>query len=97
MFPGVKEGKFMADRESIRRTLAELLETETGEKYYQLEDSVQLRQELGLDSLDVICIASQIERQYCIYLTNQELKELVTVNDVLSLLELKLVAHPNAA
>ena len=87
----------MADRESIRRTLAKLLETDTGEKYSQLEDSVQLREGLGLDSLDVISIASQIERQYCICLTNQELMQLVTVNDVLSLLELKLVANPKAA
>jgi acyl carrier protein len=87
----------MTDRESIRHTLIELLEADTGEKYPHLEDSVQLREGLGLDSVDVVSIVSQIERQYRIRLTHQELEKLATVNDVLSLLELKLTAKPEAA
>jgi acyl carrier protein len=87
----------MTDRESIRRTLIELLQADTGETYSHLEDSVQLREGLGLDSVDVVSIVSQIERQYRIRLTHQELEKLVTVNDVLSLLELKLTAKPEAA
>ena len=87
----------MPDRESIRRTLVELLEADTGEKYPQLEDGVQLREGLGLDSVDVVSIVSQIERQYRIRLTHQELEKLVTVNDVLTLLQSKLAGVPEAA
>jgi len=87
----------MPDRESIRRTLVELLEADTGEKYPQLEDGVQLREGLGLDSVDVVSIVSQIERHYRIRLTHQELEKLVTVNDVLTLLQSKLAAVPEAA
>ena len=87
----------MPDRESIRRTLVELLEADTGEKYPQLEDGVQLREGLGLDSVDVVSIVSQIERHYRIRLTHQELEKLVTVNDVLTLLQSKLAGVPEAA
>ncbi|HMF13441.1 MAG TPA: acyl carrier protein [Gemmataceae bacterium] len=87
----------MPDREAIRRTLVELLEADTGEKYPALEDSANLREGLGLDSVDVVSIVSQIERQYRVRLTHQELETLVTVNDVLNLLQTKLVAAPKAA
>lgn len=87
----------MPDRDSLRRTLVELLEADTGEKYPHLEDAVNLREGLGLDSVDVVSIVSQIERQYRIRLTHQELEKLVTVNDVLCLLETKLAATPEAA
>lgn len=84
----------MPDRESIRHNLIELLEADTGEKYPNLEDSTNLREGLGLDSVDVVSIVSQIERQYRIRLTHQELETLVTVNDVLNLLQAKLSAAP---
>jgi acyl carrier protein len=82
----------MPDRETIRRTLVELLEADTGERYPDLNDSNKLREELGLDSVDVVSIVSQIERQYRIRLTHQELENLVTVSDVLDLLQSKLTA-----
>jgi acyl carrier protein len=82
------------DRTFIRRTLIELLEADTGEKYADLDDSANLREGLGLDSVDVVSIVSQIERRFHIRLTHQELEKLVTVADVLDLLESKLTAPP---
>ena len=84
----------MTDRESIKRTLVELLEADTGEKYDHIDDSMNLREGLGLDSVDVVSVVSQIERQYRIRLTHQELETLSTVGDVLNLLEMKLTALP---
>ena len=72
----------MPDRESLRRTLIELLEADTGEKYSDLPESANLREGLGLDSVDVVSIVSQIERQFRIRLSHQELETLVTVSDV---------------
>ena len=84
----------MYDRAFIRQTLIEFLEADTGEKYDDLQDSVNLREGLGLDSVDVVSIVSQVERRFHIRLTHQELEKLVTVADVLDLLEAKLNAPP---
>jgi acyl carrier protein len=87
----------MPDRETIRQTLVELLEADTGEKYADLQESVNLREGLGLDSVDVVSIVSQVERRYRIRLTHQELEKLSTVGNVIDLLEAKLAASPEAA
>ena len=80
----------MKDRAFIRRTLIELIEADTGENHSDLEESANLREGLGLDSVDVVSIVSQIERRFHIRLTHQELERLVTVADVLDLLQAKL-------
>ncbi len=84
----------MPDRETLRRTLVELLEADTGEKYADLQESATLRDGLGLDSVDVVSVVSQIERQFRIRLTHEELEKLVTVRDVLDLLQAKIAAAP---
>jgi len=87
----------MPDRSEIRDILVELLESDTGEKYADLDDTKNLRDDLGLDSVDVVSIVSQIERRFRIRLTHQELEKLVTVGDVLTLLESKLANPPGTA
>jgi acyl carrier protein len=84
----------MYDRAFIRQTLIELLEADTGEKYNDLQDTANLREGLGLDSVDVVSIVSQVERRFHIRLSHQELEKLVTVADVLDLLQAKLNAPP---
>ncbi len=86
----------MPDRQTIRQTLIELLEADTGEKYGDLEDGANLRDGLGLDSVDVVSIVSQIERRFRIRLSQQELEKLVTVGDVLDLLQAKLAEPPQS-
>src|SRR5205807_7705337 len=81
---------YMLDRQAIRHTLIELLEADTGEKYPNLDDNTNLREGLGLDSVDVVSIISQIERRYRIRLTHQDLETLATVADLLNLLEKRL-------
>ena len=85
----------MPDRETLRRTLIELLEADTGEKYADLQESANLRDGLGLDSVDVVSVVSQIERQFRVRLTHEELEKLVTVADVLDLLQAKIDAPPS--
>jgi acyl carrier protein len=86
----------MVDRETIRQTLIELLEADTGEKYTDLKDDVRLREGLGLDSVDVVSIVSQIERRFRIRLSHEELQTLATVGDVLGLLQTKVDAAPES-
>ncbi len=87
----------MKDRTFVRKTLIELLEADTGEKYEDLDEAANLREGLGLDSVDVVSIVSQVERRFHIRLTHEELEKLVTVGDVLDLLLLKLNEPPATA
>lgn len=80
----------MTDREAIRQTVIELLHDDIGEDFTNLTDSNNLRTDLGLDSVDVVSVISQIERRYRIRLTREELEKLVTVGDVLDLLQVKI-------
>jgi len=83
----------MKDRTSIRAMLVELLEADTGETFADLKESDNLREGLGLDSVDVVSLVSQVERRMHIRLTHEELEKLVTVGDVLDLLVTKLEVH----
>jgi acyl carrier protein len=85
----------MDDRDTIRRTLVDFLQAETGETVASLADDTKLREELGLDSVDVVSIVMQVERHYRIRLAHQELEGLVTVGEFLDLIQKKL-ATPEA-
>jgi acyl carrier protein len=87
----------MQDRDGIRRTLIELMEADTGEVYTNIDDSKNLRTELGLDSVDVVSVVSQVERRFRIRLSQQDLQKLVTVGDVLDLLQKKLIEAESKA
>jgi acyl carrier protein len=86
----------MPDRASIRQTLIELLEADTGEKHETLAEDLNLREGLGLDSVDVVSLVSQIERRFHIRMSQEELEKLSTVASLLDLLEAKLAAAPAA-
>lgn len=87
----------MPDRDTIRQKLVELMEADIGESFADLSDAKKLREELGLDSVDVVSIVSQIERHFRIRLSQQELEKLVTVGDMLDLLVAKIAPPPAAA
>ncbi len=80
----------MLQRDEIRHTLIDLIENDIGQKFEDLSDGKNLREELGLDSVDVVSIVSQIERHFRIRLSQQELEQLVTVGNLLDLLQGKL-------
>ncbi len=80
------------NRETIRQTLVEMLEADRGEPVVGFDDPKNLREELGLDSLDVVSLVTQVERRYRLRLSQEELQNLVTVGDVLNLLQSKLAA-----
>ena len=87
----------MTDRETLRHALAELLEADTGETYPDLKEDVQLRDGLGLDSVDVVSLVAQIERRFRVRLTHEELESLTAVGDVLDLIQAKTAAAPGRA
>ena len=80
----------MMDRETIRRTLADYVEEDMGEPVASMDDAVDIRAGLGLDSVDVVGLVMKVERQFRIRLASEELAEIVTVGNMLDLLEAKL-------
>jgi acyl carrier protein len=82
----------MLDREALRQSLRGYLEEDTGEPLASFDDDVNLRDGLGLDSVDVMGLVMQVERQLRIRLPSEELVGLVTVGDLLSLLQAKTAA-----
>ncbi|HMP02120.1 MAG TPA: acyl carrier protein [Gemmatales bacterium] len=84
------------DREQLRLQLANLLENETGTRPAIMTDGVKLREEIGLDSVDVVSLIMQIEASYRIRLSREELEPVRTVGDLLSLIEGKVTAAPTS-
>jgi acyl carrier protein len=80
----------MMDRESIRQTLAAYLEEDLGEPVASMDDAVTIREGMGLDSVDVVGLVMKVERQFRIRLATEELVEIVTIGDMLDLLQSKL-------
>jgi acyl carrier protein len=87
----------MMDRESIRQTLAVYLEEDLGEPVASMDDAVEIREGMGLDSVDVVGLVMKVERQFRIRLASEELLEIVTVGNMLDLLQAKLAEQPAQA
>jgi acyl carrier protein len=81
-------------REDLRATLATLLEEEMGETY-DLADDVDLRDGLGLDSVDVVGLVMRLEREFRIRLAMEDLQGVRTVGSMIDALRAKLDAPPS--
>jgi acyl carrier protein len=88
------------DRQALRETLVDLLEQETWERPESLDDSISLRDGLKLDSVDLLTVMMRIESQLGFQLNNHDLEPIVTLGDLLDLIQAKLAAkaqgHANA-
>jgi acyl carrier protein len=76
-------------RDELRETLSTLLEEEMGEPY-ELADGREIREGLGLDSVDVVGLVMRVEREFRIRLSMEDLQGVRTVGDLLDLLQAKL-------
>jgi acyl carrier protein len=82
----------MMDREALRSTLVTLLEEEMGESYDLADDASDLREGLGLDSVDVVGLVMRVERQFRIRLAMEELMEVRQLGQLLDLIQGKVAA-----
>lgn len=76
----------MVDRESLRATLADLLNEEMGDPFDLADDRMDLRAGLGLDSVDVVGLVMRVERRFRVRLGMDELLEVKTVGQMLDLI-----------
>jgi acyl carrier protein len=86
----------MITRETLRTTLLNLLEEEMGESYPSLTDEQDIRESLGLDSVDVVGLVMRIEREFHVRLTTEELATVKRIGDLLDLMESKLASQPES-
>lgn len=82
----------MLDRETLLSMLMGLLEAEMGESYPVPDESVELRDGLGLDSVDVVGLVMRVEREFRIRLGMEELMEVKRLGQLLDLVQTKLAA-----
>jgi acyl carrier protein len=83
----------MMDRDELRAILVNLLEEEMGEPFELEDDSLNLREGLGLDSVDVVGLVMRVEREFRIRLAMEELMEVKEVGQLLDLLLVKMAAR----
>jgi acyl carrier protein len=80
----------ISDRETLRRTLLNLLEEEMGQTFALPQDEEDLRETLGLDSVDLVGLVMRIEREFRVRLSPEELALVKRVGDLLDLMQTKL-------
>ena len=85
------------DRAAIKQKLQEILERSVGDSTGAIDESLGLQSDLKLDSVDVVSMAIEIESEFRIDLKATELMKLVTVKDLLDLIESKLTSGKKEA
>jgi acyl carrier protein len=63
-----------------------------GQSYELPRDDQDLRETMGLDSVDVVGLVMRIEREFRVRLSTEELATVKRVGDLLDLMEAKLAA-----
>jgi len=83
------------DRQELRETLLDVLEQETWERPANLNDDVKIREGLKLDSVDLLSVMLRVETQLNISLESRDFEKVVTVGDLLNVIQAKLAASPH--
>ena len=84
------------DRQDLRQVLTELLEETTGETYPEIVEDQDLQEGLGLDSVDMFSLIVEIQSKLKVKIASEDVTSIVTVGDLLDLLQTKLAALPAA-
>ncbi len=84
------------DRQELRRVLTELVEETTGETYPEIAEAQDLQAGLGLDSVDMFSLIVEIQSKLKVKIASEDVTSIVTVGDLLDLLQAKIAALPAA-
>lgn len=86
-------------RKELTEVLLELLEQETGETWPHVTEEANLRDDLKLDSVDLVSLVLRIETRLKVQIHSGELEDIAKVGDLLDMLQGKLSggAKRNAA
>jgi acyl carrier protein len=73
--------------EQVREKVVELIHEKTGIENDRLTDEATLRNELAIDSLDLMDILLELEKVYNIKIEDEDAERLTTVGDICSLIQ----------
>jgi len=82
----------MTDRQNLLEQLLSFVEASTGSRPEQADENSSLREELALDSVDLVGVVMRIEAEFRIRLTHAELEQMTTVGSLLDLVDSKRAA-----
>jgi len=85
------------DRTELLQTLRDIVARSVGNEVSEIDETKNLREDLGLDSIDLVSIVIEIQSTFDIEMKNEELMTLVTVKDLLDLISAKVATKGNAA
>ncbi|MFO0808318.1 MAG: acyl carrier protein [Gemmataceae bacterium] len=75
------------DRNTFRQTFVRLLEETTGETKTDVQETTELRTGLGLDSVDMVHLAIQVQTEFGVELTAADLEGVATVGGLLDTIQ----------
>ncbi len=78
------------DRAVVKQKLVEILERSVGEPVAGVEEQMALKEDLGLDSIDLVTMAIEAQGEFNIELSTSELTAVVKIKDLLDLIQAKL-------
>jgi acyl carrier protein len=81
------------DRQELCRILQGLVEETTGEPCPELDEAGDLREGLGLDSVDLFSLIVDMQGHFRVKIGGDEVERVRTVGELLDLLQAKLVAQ----
>lgn len=73
------------NRETLRQDLKAIIEDDLGDAVSAIDDGISLKDDLGLDSVDMVGAIMKVEQRYRIRLTHDELSQVVNVGQLLDL------------
>lgn len=79
----------MRRRDDLLKELLAIIEDDIGVAPAGITGESNLREALGMDSVDMITVISRVEQNYRIRLSHEELTQLVTVSDILDMISAK--------
>ncbi len=80
------------DRATIHQKLLALLEEIRGEKYERFDESMEIRTELGMDSVDLVSLILDVQTVFRVEIGIVDLEQVVTVGQLIDLFQAKLAA-----
>jgi acyl carrier protein len=74
------------NRDQIRETLQEILETETSRRIEALSDDSRIVEDFGLDSVDIVSLMMHVEQHFRVRMSHEELAAVSTVGTLVDLI-----------
>lgn len=84
------------DRTTLQQKLVHMLEENRGEKLEKFDESLNLRTELGLDSIDLVTLLIEVQQQLGVNLTVADVQPINLVSELLDLLQARLAVKAAA-